>query len=266
LFRIDRRLVNVSGVKFNKLDKDKENKPEVDAQEEDEELTDAVTSAETLAQEYMSAAEAEIKEKEKKILDKALEDAREQAATIIFNAREEAEELEKKAWQEGFEIGTSEGKRAYDEKLAEKIQEDDEALKRILDEIYLERENTYNQLEEQVTDLSLEIVRKVIGPAEDELQTVFTSLIKNALKQMSSDSKVVIRVGPNEYERFFSSGAATIELDSGTVVKASVLRDVSLGDGDCIIDTDEVTVNAGLESQLQYVKLAFERTNQYEPE
>ena len=111
-----------------------------------------------------------------------------------------------------------------------------------------------------------EIVRKIINPPAEELDDVFISLIKNALRQMSTDGKIVIRVGAAEYERFFSSGAAEIELDSGITVKATVLRDVSLNDGDCIIDTDDVTINAGIDSQLQYVKIAFERANQYEPD
>jgi len=263
LFRIDRRNVKISGTIYNKLDADEKEQPEVDAEGE---IPDAATSAEAAAEaavnEYLSAAEKEIQEQKNAILDKA----REQASQIIEDARDEAEEDRKKAWQEGFQDGSEKGKLEYDEKLAEKIREDDEALKRVLDEIYDERERTYKELEEETTTLALEIVRKIINPAEEELGNVFTSMIKNALRQMSSDSKIVLRVGATEYERFFSSGAAEIELDSGVTVKASVLRDVSLGDGDLIIDTDDVTINAGLESQLQYVELAFERANQYEPE
>ena len=257
MFRIDRRNVKISGKIYNKLGDDK--KPEVD---EEAEMPDAATSAEALVNQYLSAAEIEIQEQKEKILDKA----REEASQIIWDARDEVEEDRKKAWQEGFQDGSSKGKREYDEKLAEKIREDDEALKRVLDEIYNERERTYSELEVETTNLALEIVRKIINPAEDELGNVFTSLIKNALRQMSTDGKIVLRVGAGEYERFFSSGAAELELDSGVTVKASVLRDVSLSDGDLIIDTDDVTINAGIESQLQYVELAFERANQYEPE
>jgi len=264
-------------VKFNKFDESSDNDESAEVGAEGE-LPDAATSAEKMGyvdpilaaeaaaqavvDEYLDAAKAETEAKIEKILD----DAREQAATIIYQAREDAEEDRKRAWQEGFEEGAEEGRRSFDEKLAAKLQEDDEALKRTLDELYEERERTYSELEEETTNLALEIVRKIINPPEEALGDVFTSLIKNALKQMSTDGKIVIRVGAAEYERFFSSGAATIELDIGITVKASVVRDVSLGDGDCIIDTDDVTVNAGIDSQLQYVKLAFERANQYEPE
>ena len=263
MFRIDRRLVNISGKKFIRVDADEN--PEVDAEGEFPEAATSVKevpSAEHIVDDYLIAARNEAESEMEEILD----EARTQAAKIISQAREDAEEEYKRARQEGYQEGSEEGRRAYDEQLAEKIREDDEALKMILEEINDERERINNELEGEVTDLALEIVRKIINPAEEALGDVFTSLIKNALRQMSADSKIVIRVGPNEYERFFSSGAADIVLDSGVTVKASVLRDVSLQDGDCIIDTDDVTVNAGIESQLQYVKLAFERANQYEPE
>ena len=266
MFRIDRRLVNVSGLKLNKFDKldsEEETPEEVDAEGE---VPDAAASAEAIAEtvvsEYLSAAKNETETK----IEAILENAREEAAKIISNAHEEVEEERKRARQEGFAEGAEEGRHSFDDQLAEKLREDDEMLKSVLDKIYEERERIYAELEEEVTNLALDIVRKIINPAEEALGDVFLSLIKNALKQMSTDGKVVIRVGVAEYERFFSSGAATIELDSGVTVQASVLRDVSLQEGDCIIDTNDVTINAGIESQLQYVKLAFERANQYEPD
>ena len=258
MFRIDRNLVKVSRVKFKNFDDDEE-VSEVDAEDD---IPDAAASAEMIVNEYLQAARSETETK----MEQILENARSQAAQIVLDAREEAEEERQRGFREGFEEGSAEGKRSYDEKIEAKIQEDDETLKRLLDEMYEERERTYGALESEVTNLATEIVRKIINPAEDELEDVFLSLIKNALRQMPTEGKVVLRVGAKEYERFFSSGAAKIELDSGATVTASVLRDVSLNDGDCIIDTDDVTINAGINSQLQFVKLAFERANQYEPE
>jgi len=273
LFRIDRRLVKISDTKINKLDNldkfDEEENIEVDAEGE---TPDAATSATTMSSpedivnEYLNAAKSETETK----MEAILENARKQAAKIISDAENEAEEERERGRQEGYDEGKAEGieegKRSFDQQLAEKMKEDDEALKRVLDEIYEERERINNELEEGTTNLAVEIVRKIFNPPDEILADVFILQIKNALRQMSTDGKIVIRVGPAEYERFFSSGAATIELDSGIKVNAEVIRDVSLNEGDLIIDTDNVTVNAGLDSQLQYVQIAFERANQYEPD
>ncbi|MCL2425520.1 MAG: FliH/SctL family protein [Oscillospiraceae bacterium] len=220
----------------------------------------AATSAEAMVNEYISTAEAEINEKAEEILTRT----RDEAARILADAHEEIEEERKRGFNQGFEEGSAESKRLCDEELAIKISENDEALNNILDELYSERERAMLDMEDEVVSLALEIVRKIINPAEDELGTVFTSLIKNALRQISAESKIIIRVGATEYERFFASGATTIELDSGVKVTASVINDLSLEDGECIIDTDDFTINAGVDSQLMLVRLAFERAGTHE--
>lgn len=258
MFRIDRKLVNITGEKRSEFDA--EEAPQfVDTETM---MQNAESIAELMLKERLREAEEEVRQKAEEILAQASE----QAAQIVLDARDDAEEELKRGFRRGFEEGSAEGKRSFDEKLAQKIREDDESLRRVLDEVYDERERMQEENEHAVTNLSLEIVRKIINPAEEVLGDVFISLIKNALRQMQTDGKIIIRVSPIEYERFFSSGAAELELDSGITVRASVIRDVSLNEGDCIIDTDDVTVNAGVDSQLNFVKLAFERANQYEPD
>ena len=289
MFRIDRSLVNVSAHKIANFDvknkdKDKSKSKEKDKDEEStidldfdpdldsdfdsdpefdpEPTPDPVKLAEEMLREHISAAEQELQEKAEAIIN----DAKTEAAQILIETRDEIEEEKNRGFQEGYIEGVAEGKHSYEEKTQEKIAADDKVLKNVLDELYNEQERLVAETESGTIDLAIEIVKKVIAPAEDELGTVFTSLIKNALRQMSTDGKIVIRVGPDEFERFFSSGAATIELDSGVTVSATVMKDLTMNEGDLIIDSDEGTVNAGIDSQLEYVKIAFERANQYEPD
>ena len=260
------------------------------------EPSDAAASAAVMAKKASSDAEAEAKAKALKILDNAeaeaaanareiIERAEEQAnagaAEIIdaahreaqeamLAAREQIDEERSKAREEGYAQGAEEGKHSYDERLeeksneleaeyGEKLREDDEALKRVINELYDERTRTYESLEGQVVDLALDIVKKVLNPSEEETSGVFLMLIKNALKQINPDKKIIIRVGPVEFERFFPSGGSVFELDGGVKMKASILRDASLEEGDCIIDTEGETINAGINSQLKHVELAFDR-------
>ena len=246
-------------------------------------LSNAQTEAETKAQDLLSRAEAEANSKACEILKKAeakatgeagiiIEDARKEAEAVMQSAREQAEDEREQARKEGYAEGAEEGKRSYDELLdgkmrelenefGEKIREDDETLKRTIAELYDERTRTYESLEEHVVGLALEIVKKVLDPSEDEFGGVFEMLIKNALKQINPDKKIIIRVGPTEFERFFPSGSASFEMDRGVTITASVLRDASLEAGDCIIDTEGETLNVGLDSQLKYIELAFAKAD-----
>ena len=257
MFRIDRNYVHLATTRFAQLGNseaeadtaadqcpDVPDMPQQDAQAE---------KAASLAQEITDDANAKAK--------RIIMDARDEVAALLLSARDQAEEGRRLAWQEGFAEGTEEGRRSFDEQLSEKLRLDDESLKRVLDELYSERMRMYSELEDEIVGLALGIVRKVINPAEEELGSVFDSLIRNALKQINPDSKVVIRVSPVEYERFFASGSAVFELDSGVAVTASILRDVSLEEGDCIIDTEDALFNAGIDSQLKYIQLAFGEYN-----
>jgi len=300
LFRIDRSLVNVSSqviknfVPKDDVDDNVDGKGEVDIDldffdfdagqhdidktislyldpDEESELEpepefepgpDPAELAEEMFAKYLSEAEQELQERAEAVIN----DAKAEAAQILIETRDEIEEEKNRGFQEGYAEGAAEGKQSYDEQTKAKIEADDEVLKNVLDELYREQERLIENAEAGTVELAIEIVKKIIAPAEEELGTVFNSLVKNALRQMSTDGKIVIRVGPVEFERFFSSGAAAIELDSGVTVNATVMKDLSLEENDLIIDSDEGTVNAGIDSQLEYVKIAFERANQYEPD
>jgi len=252
LFRIDRNYVNLAATRFVQVG----NGEDTEAGAVGESLYAAASAT------YISQARSQADE----ILAEAMEsaeaikqEARDEMAILMVDARDQAEEERRLMVQEGFAEGAKEGKRSYDEALAAKLREDDEMLKRVIGEVYSERERTYGTLEDEVVALAVEIVRKIINPPGEELGDVFQPLIRNALKQITPTEKVVLRVSQAEYERFFTSGSAVFKLDSGSTVTASIIRDPSLDPGDCIIDAGEETVNAGVESQLKYVKLAFEK-------
>ena len=248
MFRIDKNLVNLATARFIQVDGE-----ETAAGAEGSTLN-ASASAAYMAREIIGGAE--------KAAAKIIEDARNEVAAMMLAAREEVDEAQRRAWQEGYAGGAAECKRVLEDEYAKKAREDDEMLKSVISEIYAERESTYETLEGDVVDLALEIVRTIYNPAEDALGDVFESLIRNALKQIAPEGKVIIRVSPREYERFFSSGFAVFELDKGSKITAAVLRDAALSDGDCIIDTEEETVNAGIDKQLNFIKIAFNRTEE----
>ncbi|MCL2125766.1 MAG: FliH/SctL family protein [Oscillospiraceae bacterium] len=249
MFRIDRNLVNLSFARSVQVEvaDTTVSAPAAEAP------VNTVANAMTVAQETINKA--------KIAAEKMIEDARDEVAAMLLAAREQAEEDRRCAWQEGYTEGAEEGRRVTNEEYNTKCCKDDEMLKRVLDELYAERELTYGRLEDEVISLTLDIVKKIIKPAEDILGDVYESLIRNALKQIAPEGKIIIRVSPTEYERYFSSGSAVFELDRGVTVTASILRDTSLEEGDCIIDTEEETVSAGIDTQLKYIKIAFNRAD-----
>ena len=247
MFRIEGKYVNLGAARSIRVDSD--TGAVIETAECDQNMTPY--QAGMNAQEVLNEA----REKAEQII----RDAHIEAADMIISAKEQAEQGRRLAWEEGYTEGAEEGKRSYDEQLSQKLLDSDESLKRVIKEIYDERELTYSKLEGNVVDLALDIVRKIISPAEEAISGVFELLIKNALKQIAPDGKIMLRVSPADYERYFSSGNALFELEGGVKVRASVLRDISLNELDCIIDQENSTVNAGFDTQLKHVQLAFNR-------
>jgi flagellar assembly protein FliH len=277
LFRIDRNLVNLAASRYIHVENEafdadaagespdaaaskialmrEEMLAEARAEARAEMRAESQAEALATAQKIVDEAESEAREKAEQIVNIA----RDEAAELLVAARDQVEDDRRSAWQEGFTDGSDEGRRAYDEQLSASLKESDEKLRSVIEELYRERTSTYDGLEQEVVGLAIEIVRKLLSPSGEELNSMFMPLIGNALKQINPDGKIVIRVSPAEYERFFQSGSAVFELDGGVKVTASILRDISVGSGGCVIDTEDTTVNAGLDSQLRYVQLAFDR-------
>ena len=254
MFRIDRNLVNLSATRTAQVDKGG-NEAGAEGGHPDAAAfmaEIAEVQARAKAQEIIGEAEAGAKERAERIVD----EAREKAAQMIVNAREAAEDIKRDAWKDGFEEGAEEGRRSFDELLKVKMDEDDETLQGVIRELYEERKVTFDGLEQEVVGLAMAIVRKIISP-DDEEAYIFEALIKNALRQINPDGKITIRVSPALYERFFASGNVKFDLGEDRTVIASVLRDITLGPGDCIIDAEGATIDAGLDTQMKYIELAF---------
>ena len=227
------------------------------------------------AQEKLTEANAEAA--------RVIEAARHEAASIILAARDDGKRERSLALQDGYAAGASAGRaqgikdglregygEGYDKGYAdgsaecrrefdEKLQEDDKMLTHVISEFHQASVRVFDGLEEKLAALTLEIVKKIINPAGENGEYMFTSLIINALRQVELDGRLTLRVGANEYDRFFSSGSAVFDLGDGVKATASVIRDAAMSDGDCIIDTETETLNAGIDSQLKYIRLAFEK-------
>ena len=212
----------------------------VDMLKKSEEAQAILEKAEHEAEQILGAADIEAEE--------IIKTANEQAEEVFNEAREQGR-------NEGFEAGLEEGRRVYEEKAIQ----DDENLKAVLSELHSSLEEAKIGLEGEVLNLSTHILRKVVNFSDDEEYEPFIPMLKNALKQVRIGGKIYIRTSSEQYERFFSSGSAEIELDGGITVEAAVLKDVSMQPGDLIIDTDAETVNAGFDTQLKQLELVFKQ-------
>jgi flagellar biosynthesis/type III secretory pathway protein FliH len=182
-----------------------------------------------------------------------MERARVEAQVLLQQAELEAQECKRLAWNDGY----LEGKTAADADMARRHQADVEAFRNVFAEIERERTRMFDRMEREIIDLTFAMVKKIVNFAEETDDKLFESMIVKTLRQIKSEGKITIRVSSAEYEKYFSSGSATFIL-GGETVTASVVQDPALGCWDCVVDSDTGTVNAGLDSQLKVIRIAFD--------
>jgi flagellar biosynthesis/type III secretory pathway protein FliH len=183
------------------------------------------------------------------------ESASGEAEKIVKAALAEADAIRAKARREGYDDGRS----AADAELSKRVKDQLVSLKRVLEEIEAAREGMFAETESDMTELILSVVKKIINLARESDDTIFRCFIKTAIEKMKPQGKLLIRVSEEDFDTYFPSGSCAFTLDSGSIVTATVARDVNMGAWDCVLDDGDLSVNAGLDSQLMRVRLAFER-------
>jgi len=248
LFKIDRECVSFSGNDLSKT---------------------VYTSVDTRLQtemlqkkaEELDRGRAEAREEMDRMLEDArgraeaiLAQAREQAGTEAENARREAETCRGQARREGYDAGLREARL----EMEEERRKETDAIRDVLEKIGGERDAVIDSLEGEIIDLVVQITKKVINIQLEKDDRIFVELIKRALTRLKRKGEVVIRVSSDEYQRFFGGGLAEFVVNDETV-RASVLEEPHFRKGDCVLESDGETINAGIDSQLKYVGLAFRR-------
>ncbi len=246
MFRIDKRLVSYSNAEFAKG---------VYTDVGTDIRAGGAGGGEQKLKKENDAARA-LLEDAKKQAEELLNEARLEAEEVLETARAEAAALREAAKREGFENGYEKGSKEAKGEAEEKSRKELETIRNILGKIGDERDAVIDSLEDEMIDLILEISRKVINVQLEKDDKTFVEMLKNALASFKRAGKLVIRVGPEEYERLFSSGVAEFLIDHETV-RATVTEEPHFNKGDCVLESDGETVNAGVDSQLRYVALAF---------
>ena len=129
-----------------------------------------------------------------------------------------------------------------------------EKANEIVQEAHEERNRIFHELGDEILSLALSISEKVIKIELDRNDEAFKSILASAIKKVADDNNLKVRVSDSDYKRFLSEGREEIFTKSGNV---TFIKDKLLKKGDCIVESDSGTIDAGINTQLKQVKLAF---------
>jgi flagellar assembly protein FliH len=184
--------------------------------------------------------------------EKIIKQAEEQARALVEDSEAKADEIMQNAFKQGYEEGADKA----EGEIRVRCEEETKALRNLISQFEKARENMIDELEGDIISLIMETSKKVINIELEKDDKVFEGLIRNALTTIKREGKIVIRVSQDEYSRFFMDGKFEFVLND-ELIKATVIEEPMFEKGDCVVESDGETVNAGIRSQLKCIELAF---------
>ncbi|MGI6152228.1 MAG: FliH/SctL family protein [Christensenellaceae bacterium] len=253
LFRIDKNSVTGGGEHpasvvvlpgFEDVVAHNDSIKEIEEVEETELLPDEEDEQET---------ELERKRRELAALQTEIDNAQKQAEQLVAQARVQAESILEDARRQGYEEGLNQAHVSAMEERRKEAQATEEAIVALRDA----KNIVFGEIEDSVLDLAVFIAEYIIKVELNKNDEVFLNIVRNTVLALKNQTNITIKVSKVEYERLFSDPDSEVvkELNNSGI---QIRQDMSLKSGDCIVETEYGTINAGITTQLKRLAHALE--------
>lgn len=189
-------------------------------------------------EEYMDAVQAQA--------EQLLAEAREQAEQIIAEAQAEIARARETARAEGRDAGYARGMEEAEQQLEVK----EEGLRQRELAMQEELREQREQLEPQLVQVIVELVEQVFHVQFHDKEEILLYLVRNTLESMDGGKTFVIKAGM-ERARYLEEHRQEIMDCLGRGVMLDIIGEHSMGEGDCIIETENGLFECGPDVQLE---------------
>ena len=167
--------------------------------------------------------------------------------------RKQADDAYASAREEGFRKG-------YEEGHAQAFAENEHTLAKIenlMEEIDRGKDALFKRHEQDMADLALDIARKVVDAKLSENDETFLNIFRKAADGLHGQKTVRLQISPHEARFVTASHAYLLSLIRGAEsLDIQVIED--LEPGACILESDDVLVDASAGRQLETLVQAIE--------
>jgi len=177
-----------------------------------------------------------------------LEFIKEEAAKILADANAKKEEIEKQAYEQGYQsgkaIGVEEGKREYLQALG--------TLENSIERLVTLKQDMLREYEPEIIKLAISIAEKILKREVQVSSSHIVEIVKSIVDTLKDKSKIVIKLSTDNYNILKDSE----RLNELKYVSSNfeIVEEPSLQKGDVLVDTAFGTIDATLTSQIERVK------------
>ena len=215
-------------------------------------LDDFVRDAEALKAGFVHDLESQRNLDPSNVL-KAKEGVKEIFSGAMQKMKDQAEQIQQEAREQGYQEGHEEGYQAGAQAVRVEYESALEALKKLVTELSLVREQTYSRLEREIVELVTTLARKTIRHAMIEQGEGIRQIVRLAVSQVLDRKALVIRVNPEDRLRLqdFGEDLAQMFPDIQTV---QIEPHSGVAPGNCVVETNFGTLEAGLDHLDEHIQ------------
>ena len=181
--------------------------------------------------------------------EKIIRDAREQADNIIKKAKQDAARMLNTSSIEGYNKGLASAKAKVDEA----IQGINQRMDKLSEDVRVHTEGAIKSLEDDAVDFSLGVAKKILDVQLERDDAAIASVVRQALRKLQHESSARVILPAEDLLRLQGS-AMYRELieESGVDLEFSV--DAGMERGDVLVKTDSGIIDAGINTQFSNIK------------
>jgi len=200
----------------------------------------------------MEAMQAEI--------DLKLQQAQEQADTIVNNAHAQAQEImqmaQQQGHQEGYDAGYQEGVAA-----AQALQADFEQQKEDLEKQY---QQIVDELEPEMVDILTQIYEHVFNIELREDKGIILHLLKTTLSRIEPGNDLIVHISSDDYDDIMEQKEELNACITSPNTTMEIIEDPLLKENECMIESDSGVFDCSLGVELSEITrklklLSFDR-------
>lgn len=169
-------------------------------------------------------------------------------ASILADARAEAEEKVREAFAEGLERGRKAGLKKFEDSVGEAEQ----VLKVAGEELKAARQSYLDDLEPRLAELASAIAAKILGREAEIGQDLVKSCARSALESIVDLERVTLKVNPGDLDAIRNHKVKLLDEFDG-LGQLEIVADESIDPGGCVAVSDRLHVDAQWEMQIQQI-------------
>jgi flagellar assembly protein FliH len=182
-----------------------------------------------------------------------LESVRREAAKIVQEAHQQAEQVRKKAEALGRATAQQHARMALDQEMAERVATFIAALDQLVAQTNESREDWLRRWEQSAIAVVTAVAERVIRREIREQPEISLELIREALQLAAGADDVTLHLNPNDYELLGVHNDA-LAASLGRLAPTHIVADPSVTPGGCVVQTSLGRIDQQIESQLARIQ------------